>query len=327
MRSALFGSAGRRSSFLKTSAERSLFSASMSSVDWRQWATALRRDFSARKKSARRTAGNGCSSWLTPHGFANRDRFGKIGGAAGELNEQARLWRTPSGQEPGILPERLEGGEGHRAYDKETGRLAQYGLTQQAKLWQTPGNQAGGGHLCRGGARQSEPFLPGQVKLWQTPSTCRRGTESKESKATRPDTGGVDLQTEARNWPTPNAMDGPKMSGSRRLGDRTLTTASRSFLPAPAWVEMARSIAYSNFTEKILKRLGNCIRRNAGTRRRGRPSSKGAPALTRQLSPVFGEWLMGWPRGWTGFRCSATELSRWRRRMRSQLCWLVSNTR
>jgi len=43
------------------------------------------------------------------------------------------LWRTPQGQEPGIKRERLKGENGHRMYDKETGRLAQYALTQQVK--------------------------------------------------------------------------------------------------------------------------------------------------------------------------------------------------
>jgi len=99
-----------------------------SDATWNEWVTWLRRDCLRRRKSARRTNGNGCSSWptpsttdcngnpsrekmlhrharprgapkilrewaetlwLTPHGFANRDRFGKIGGAARDV-------RTPN---------------------------------------------------------------------------------------------------------------------------------------------------------------------------------------------------------------------------------------
>jgi len=45
-----------------------------------------------------------------------------------------RLWRTPQSQEPGIKVERLEGEPGHRLYDKDTGRLAQYGVSQQVEL-------------------------------------------------------------------------------------------------------------------------------------------------------------------------------------------------
>jgi len=57
----------------------------------------------------------------------------------------------------------------------------------------------------------------------------------------------------------------------------------------------------------------------------GEESSK----IRRTLNPLFVEWLMGWPPGWTSLAltppasndcaCSATELSAWRRRMRSAL--------
>ena len=44
----------------------------------------------------------------------------------------------------------------------------------------------------------------------------------------------------------------------------------------------------------------------------------------RSLNPLFVEWLMGWPHGWTllawtEFACSETELSRFKQRMRSAL--------
>jgi len=54
------------------------------------------------------------------------------------------LWRTPNGQEPGIDPARLcckDGSypkPGQRLYDRESGRLAQVGLTQAVKLWPSP---------------------------------------------------------------------------------------------------------------------------------------------------------------------------------------------
>lgn len=43
-----------------------------------------------------------------------------------------------------------------------------------------------------------------------------------------------------------------------------------------------------------------------------------------QLNPLFVEWLMGWPAGWTLFACSGTELSRFKARMRSALSQLAS---
>jgi len=56
--------------------------------------------------------------------------------------------------------------------------------------------------------------------------------------------------------------------------------------------------------------------------------------IRRTLNPLFVEWLMGWPPGWTslaltppastGFACSGTGLSVWKRRMRSALSSLAS---
>lgn len=49
----------------------------------------------------------------------------------------------------------------------------------------------------------------------------------------------------------------------------------------------------------------------------------------RSLNPLFVEWLMGWPPGWTSIAsnasaCSATALCRWKQRMRSALSSLGS---
>ena len=62
------------------------------------------------------------------------------------LTLAVKMWRSPSANEPGITPERLEPIEGgelggmNRHFDKHTGRMAQIGLTQQVALrqWPTP---------------------------------------------------------------------------------------------------------------------------------------------------------------------------------------------
>src|SRR3990167_8277722 len=82
--------------------------------------------------------------WQTPATFQGKYRR--------QMNQETReeellpaqaervseMWRTPNSQEPGITAERLNGELGHRMYDKETGRLAQVGLTQQVQLRRTP---------------------------------------------------------------------------------------------------------------------------------------------------------------------------------------------
>lgn len=47
------------------------------------------------------------------------------------------LWRTPQSQEPGIDACLLTGEPGMRMYHKDTGRLAQYGVTQQVQIAQS----------------------------------------------------------------------------------------------------------------------------------------------------------------------------------------------
>lgn len=94
------------------------------------------------------------------------------------------VWRSPSSQEPGIKPERLEpikGGElggMNRHFDKETGRMAQIGLTQQVamRMWQTPNVVDSTGRQYQYVGKNREKFLtlPGQVKKWPTPSASER---------------------------------------------------------------------------------------------------------------------------------------------------------
>jgi len=64
----------------------------------------------------------------------------------------------------------------------------------------------------------------------------------------------------------------------------------------------------------------------ACARRVRQTATDGAASSTprRCLNPLFVEWLMAWPPGWTliastGFGCSATAFIRWRRLMRSEL--------
>jgi len=47
----------------------------------------------------------------------------------------------------------------------------------------------------------------------------------------------------------------------------------------------------------------------------------------KRLNPIFTEWMMGWPRGWTDFAHVGTELCPWSQRMRSRLFLLVSENK
>jgi hypothetical protein len=78
---------------------------------------------------------------------------------------ESGLWRTPAAQEPGVALEKLETRNGEpigsmcRHYNKETGRLAQIGLTQQVK--------ANFYHTPTAKANQMAPSM--SKSLWRTP--------------------------------------------------------------------------------------------------------------------------------------------------------------
>ena len=191
------------------------------------------------------TGGNGCSSWPTPDTQNFRD------------------------------------GTHQRAEAKGSHAVS---LHHKVAQWQTPSvADTTGGHLSRGGKRSNELLLRGQAKaFWQTPKTPTGGPEQRESKATR-GAGGIDLETESRNWPTPGANDfkGSAQDGQRR--GQLDEAAEQKFHPSRPALTISTP---------------------------GLPSSPTTPNSRRRLNPRFVEHLMGWPLGWTDCGCSATEWSR-----------------
>ena len=151
----------------------------------------------------------------------------------------------------------------------------------------------------------------------------------------------------AANWSSPRASDGEKGGPNQSFGaGGEAATGTKEALSRPG-PETSTAGASSRTT------LLNAYLRCRATTDSALRSEKRAlvwfslraerktwkreryvrPALRRQLSPIFVEWLMGWPPGWTtlargdaptGFACSATALSLWRRRMRSELWQLGS---
>jgi hypothetical protein len=144
------------------------------------------------------------------------------------------------------------------------------------------------------------------ASTWPTPaaSEARLGFQDRsdpEKKGTQ-----VSLSTMAMIWSTPRASDGEKGGPNQRFisGGMPLPAQASDFsLPAPATSTHGETSSHSR----------------------------------RSLNPLFTEWLMGWPPGWTmiaitpdlltdgtrrgssGCACSATALSRFRADMRSAL--------
>lgn len=170
--------------------------------------------------SGQTTGERGCGLWHTPRQGKTTDeeeetwmkRKNRGDVSTPPLTLAVKMWRSPSANEPGITPERLEPIEGgelggmNRHFDKHTGRMAQIGLTQQVALRQ-----------------------------WPTPT----GTERS---GINPNTGkGEGLSKTVKNWPTPNCDDlnnATRASGVYRSLTREATQAGiLSGQLNPDWVE------------------------------------------------------------------------------------------
>jgi hypothetical protein len=112
------------------------------------------------------------------------------------------LWRTPSAQEPGVRPERLTVAEGNtpgaecRHYDKQTGRLAQIGLSQQVALREKFPTPSASGMPCEGTVRLArKAWLDGTATLEEANAIAGRDVRDKQGKV-------------PAMWPTPTACQG-----------------------------------------------------------------------------------------------------------------------
>lgn len=206
------------------------------------------------------------SAWKTPHGSANRDATGKLGGAGGgEFAKQVHNWPTPhhhDGLAGGRTAEQLA------AHREATGAGAR-NLHEEAPLWQTPSaaqfdkrrqaRQTEREELllpaqaaeftdqmwpspraedseCIGNHPGAEDSLYAQASLWATPRAMTGGGESAERKQElgRLDAGGGDLQAQVETWPTPMGSDsnGGGTHRTHTKGGRDLTSGAQQW-PTP----------------------------------------------------------------------------------------------
>lgn len=172
-------------------------------------------------------------------------------------------------------------------------------------------------------------------QLWYTPNVPNGGrTLSEDTSPTGMTADGikrqVGLENQVRWWATPQARDHmPPHSPERIAAMKALGHGMRNLNDEAAMWMTPRSHEVGNYqysrgdkTKPVETLTGQAIysRLAQVTVKTGKPSSK----ERRSLNPLFVEWLMGWPPGWTllvstDFACSATELCRFKQRMRSAL--------
>jgi hypothetical protein len=205
--------------------------------------------------------------------------------------------------------------------------------------------ESGGGDLLRAElAALADSHQPGNcyshnkmmdlaATIWSTPraSDGEKGGPNQAFGA-----GGVPLAAQTLQWSTPSVADvtggGTSRSGDRKdelLLNSMAAYVSQNSWPTPTSLNRPRS-------EETLQKCGDYRAAKAGQTTvplylEEVALASSLPALAtapdgptssperRSLNPLFVEWLMGWPTGWTASECSGTASSRFKARMRSAL--------
>lgn len=268
--------------------------------------------------SAHRTSGRGSSSseFPTPDGQV-RTGFNTRPGPAGKrplLAELAKNWPTATaGDANGSGSRNTPGSKAHQgvslsdmvttgdsrgrqwatpmAHERaQTPRPVHHGiqLANQVDAWPTASaNDHKGSH--RIGQRRGQLDEAAEQK-WPSPRTSDTNGPGKHG------TGGLDLRTKAAGWATPMASDGSKPSaGNRRSADLSHQAQ-----------DQASDTSGESTTTGCRSPLAP-------------PTENGGLASRPKLNPLFVEWLIGCPCGWTAFEPVGTESFQSWRRLHSEL--------
>jgi hypothetical protein len=198
--------------------------------------------------------------------------------------------------------------------------------------WPTP-DTMDGPHGARGvssnSEHQSANSLEALAKQWPTPAA--RDWRSDSSQMTSEElygTKGRPLARVAMEWSTPSVADttggrmnrsGPR-SSEQLLKGQANTLMDQWMTPRTATGAYTRDSGDPEKERLTLEGQATSFHQDPLIYEVGQVSSH----PRRSLNPLFVEWLMGWPPGWTllawtDFACSAMELSAFKQRMRSEL--------
>lgn len=246
---------------------------------FRAWGIGLRLAYRRRLRLAQRIGANGCSSWPS----ARVGAHGEPGSNPAHPTILDR-WPTATQQEQGSLTRSESGGPPQS-------------LSITAKAWPTPMRADAERSSDTITNRDGNWSLTGEARAWATPTSRdykdgadpsgKAPTNSLLGRQAPRATGLAFPNGSTRPWPTPAANDDNKtpaahLAMKKRMGERDGTGANRTAITSLA----------------VLVRIGD---------------------ERRRLNPLFVEWLMGWPLGWTDFAPVGTEWTRWSRLMRSEL--------
>lgn len=263
-------------------------------------------------------------NWPTPRA-SDQNSPGHHGDGGPDLRTAVSAWPPPKPQEGPNWPTPIAYNErGSRVQWAEDGKGG-IDLKSASEAWpeKWPTPTANTSTYQRANGKTYET-LPGMVKSWPTPAARdSKGPNSKEHFEKNPDRRHkAQLANFAvHGWPQPSKQDEwPSKEDEKE------------------WLEIKRLEGEQANREEIVMMLKMemellCIPMpgpNFPTlhlslvMKDGELSSPPPPVLGPRLNPVFVEWLMGLPIGWSDSLHPVTGLSQWLQRSHSLLCQLVS---
>ena len=151
-----------------------------------------------------------------------------------------------------------------------------------------------------------------QAGTWAEAKVVQGGPNPKEKGET-----GPDLQAQVKQWQTP-ATDSSRSRGGDRKDEMGLDQQARNW-PTPMAADDGHKVTPASHQSGLIGASYRFSRPDPQT-----PGGQTSSKECRTLNPLFVEWLMGWPRGWTDLDSPATGWSLFRRRMRTELFRLCS---
>jgi hypothetical protein len=162
---------------------------------------------------------------------------------------------------------------------RDQGINLHFQLNVAVKMWSTPKASDGTRGDCPSERARRSPSLISEVKMWQTP-VADDAVDRKAGKVNS--RGEPKLSTQVKMWPTPVA-DGDRTTNYAQ-GGTSLGFAVRRY-PTPCATDYKTGYPDSEAGRAQLAKRAKPLRDQV------------APGGS--LNPVWVEWLMGWPLGWT----------------------------
>jgi hypothetical protein len=196
-------------------------------------------------------------------------------------------------------------------------------LVKFSQTWPKTGSMRSG--RCFQSERPAAVISENGSSLWPTPKAMTGGANcNRDSRGA----GGPDLQETVNSWASPAARihKGGGNAVTRQDGKSRMDMLDWQ---AESW--QTPRAADSQGAGWMKQKDGSKLDMLSKQAKKFQPTHQDQPSETagqqsskprRTLNPLFVEWLMGWPPGWTDCGLPVTEFTRWLQLMRGELSTL-----